>query len=145
MPAANFLQPQTAAAHSIRTSGHRQSSKPEQFSHSDPLSSSSSSSSSTSSTSTSTSTSSTSSSTNDRVRKDRSDSIGNSSPSKSLVKSSSRSSSESESRYVLNHARCSRCQSSVATGIGGAGMPSVSFGMNLYYCKRCAKMVGFER
>ncbi|EZF44327.1 hypothetical protein H112_02371 [Trichophyton rubrum D6] len=37
--------------------------------------------------------------------------------------------------------RCSRCQLSLSS----PGSKSVQFGVNCYYCNRCATMVGFIR
>ncbi|KAJ5245855.1 hypothetical protein N7468_000838 [Penicillium chermesinum] len=41
-------------------------------------------------------------------------------------------------------ARCSRCQQSLSLA-GPAGFGAVQFGMNSYYCTRCATKVGFVR
>lgn len=46
----------------------------------------------------------------------------------------------------LDIVRCSRCQRSLSiqhTSPPSAGV--VQFGMNSYYCSRCASMVGFNR
>ncbi|KAJ5325398.1 hypothetical protein N7541_011793 [Penicillium brevicompactum] len=37
--------------------------------------------------------------------------------------------------------RCSRCQQSLSLSQSGSG--AVQFGMNSYYCNRCASKVGF--
>ncbi|KAI9370370.1 hypothetical protein BJX61DRAFT_515846 [Aspergillus egyptiacus] len=40
--------------------------------------------------------------------------------------------------------RCSRCQRSMSVE-NGSTSEAVRFGMNSYYCSRCASMVGFIR
>ncbi|QKX53291.1 uncharacterized protein TRUGW13939_00369 [Talaromyces rugulosus] len=50
------------------------------------------------------------------------------------------------SHSFLDIVRCSRCQRSLSiqhTSPPAAGV--VQFGMNSYYCSRCASMVGFNR
>lgn len=44
---------------------------------------------------------------------------------------------------TLDIVRCSRCQQSLSLGQPGCG--AVQFGMNSYYCSRCATKVGFGR
>lgn len=39
-------------------------------------------------------------------------------------------------------ARCSRCQRSLSIDVNAG---KVSYGLNLYYCSRCAEMVGYKR
>ena len=47
--------------------------------------------------------------------------------------------------YILNLARCSRCQRTLSTGSSSAPAQGVvRFGTNLYYCARCANMVGWK-
>jgi hypothetical protein len=42
--------------------------------------------------------------------------------------------------------RCSRCQRSLSIENASSPAPGVvQFGMNSYYCSRCASMVGFNR
>ncbi|PTU23418.1 hypothetical protein P175DRAFT_0508101 [Aspergillus ochraceoroseus IBT 24754] len=41
--------------------------------------------------------------------------------------------------------RCSRCQRSMSLGNESSSPGVVRFGMNSYYCSRCASMVGFIR
>lgn len=56
-----------------------------------------------------------------------------------------RSSSDSQSSTFLDIVRCSRCQRSLS--INDSSTPAagvVQFGMNSYYCSRCASMVGFN-
>ncbi|KAJ5787942.1 hypothetical protein N7457_002932 [Penicillium paradoxum] len=47
------------------------------------------------------------------------------------------------SPQILDIVRCSRCQQSLSLGQSGCG--AVQFGMNSYYCNRCATKVGFGR
>jgi len=58
-----------------------------------------------------------------------------------------RSSSESTSSSVsFDIVRCSRCQRSLSIENASSPAPGVvQFGMNSYYCSRCASMVGFNR
>ncbi|KAJ5170897.1 uncharacterized protein N7500_003680 [Penicillium coprophilum] len=42
---------------------------------------------------------------------------------------------------TLDIVRCSRCQQSLSLGQSGSSI--VQFGMNSYYCGRCAAKVGF--
>ncbi|OJJ47904.1 hypothetical protein ASPZODRAFT_131507 [Penicilliopsis zonata CBS 506.65] len=55
-----------------------------------------------------------------------------------------RSSSESAVGMGFDIVRCSRCQCSLS--LDHPSSPGVvRFGMNSYYCSRCASMVGFIR
>ncbi|KAJ5893276.1 hypothetical protein N7495_004967 [Penicillium taxi] len=45
---------------------------------------------------------------------------------------------------TLNIVQCSRCQQSVYPS-NQSGSGPVQFGMNSYYCNRCASKVGFQR
>lgn len=66
-----------------------------------------------------------------------------SAPAPSLA--SPRSSSDSHPSNYLDIVRCSRCQRSLS--IQNSSTPAagvVQFGMNSYYCSRCATMVGFN-
>jgi len=58
-----------------------------------------------------------------------------------------RSSSESTgSSLSFDIVRCSRCQRSLSIENASSPAPGVvQFGMNSYYCSRCASMVGFNR
>lgn len=47
------------------------------------------------------------------------------------------------SPITLDIVRCSRCQQSLSVGTQSSG--AVQFGMNSYYCNRCASKVGFVR
>ncbi|KAJ6101840.1 hypothetical protein N7486_004267 [Penicillium sp. IBT 16267x] len=47
------------------------------------------------------------------------------------------------SPIILDIVRCSRCQQSLSVGTQSSG--AVQFGMNSYYCSRCASKVGFVR
>ncbi|KAJ5474288.1 hypothetical protein N7475_003854 [Penicillium sp. IBT 31633x] len=47
------------------------------------------------------------------------------------------------SPQTLDIVRCSRCQQSLSLGQSGGSV--VQFGMNSYYCSRCATKVGFGR
>ncbi|KAJ5921653.1 hypothetical protein N7454_009127 [Penicillium verhagenii] len=47
------------------------------------------------------------------------------------------------SPITLDIVRCSRCQQSLSVGTQSGG--AVQFGMNSYYCNRCASKVGFVR
>ncbi|KAJ5400149.1 hypothetical protein N7465_010638 [Penicillium sp. CMV-2018d] len=49
--------------------------------------------------------------------------------------------SEATSPQTLDIVRCSRCQQSLSLGQSGCSV--VQFGMNSYYCSRCATKVGF--
>lgn len=51
----------------------------------------------------------------------------------------------SSAALALQHARCSRCQrdSSIDLTTGGSNM--VQWGVNSFYCNRCAKIVGFNQ
>lgn len=49
--------------------------------------------------------------------------------------------SEATSPQTLDIVRCSRCQQSLS--LGQSGRSVVQFGMNSYYCSRCATKVGF--
>ncbi|KAJ5542791.1 hypothetical protein N7535_005214 [Penicillium sp. DV-2018c] len=44
------------------------------------------------------------------------------------------------SPQTLDNIRCSRCQRALSIGPSGG---AVQFGMNSYYCSRCAAKVGF--
>ncbi|KAJ5143351.1 uncharacterized protein N7515_002138 [Penicillium bovifimosum] len=44
------------------------------------------------------------------------------------------------SPQTLDNVRCSRCQRTLNIGPSGG---AVQFGMNSYYCSRCAAKVGF--
>ena len=63
----------------------------------------------------------------------------------SLSTTSSRqpSSERSPAPSVIHCARCSRCQRSVSSHEDVPGINGVSFGLNSYYCNRCAKAVGY--
>jgi len=41
------------------------------------------------------------------------------------------------------HARCSRCQRSASTDLTTGGSNMIQWGLNSFYCTRCAKIVGF--
>ncbi|EKV05315.1 hypothetical protein PDIG_37050 [Penicillium digitatum PHI26] len=49
--------------------------------------------------------------------------------------------SEATSPQTLDIVRCSRCQQSLS--LGQSSRSIVQFGMNSYYCSRCATKVGF--
>ena len=58
---------------------------------------------------------------------------------------SSPTASDSPTRqFNFDIARCSRCQRSLSLE-GGSAPDAVRFGMNSYYCIRCASMVGYVR
>ncbi|EPS28089.1 hypothetical protein PDE_03035 [Penicillium oxalicum 114-2] len=46
---------------------------------------------------------------------------------------------------TLDIVRCSRCQQSLSLASQSTGSGVVQFGMNSYYCHRCASKVGFLR
>ncbi|KAJ5964911.1 uncharacterized protein N7479_004787 [Penicillium vulpinum] len=48
---------------------------------------------------------------------------------------------EASPPQILDIVRCSRCQQSLSLGQSGCSI--VQFGMNSYYCSRCATKVGF--
>lgn len=52
------------------------------------------------------------------------------------------SSNNSNSSY-MDVARCSRCQRTASLASSNAGM--IAYGLNLWYCTRCAGMVGLNR
>ncbi len=53
------------------------------------------------------------------------------------------SSSSSSTDSSLDLARCSRCQRTPSLGVDGQGKSNmVQYGLNLWYCNRCATMVG---
>lgn len=58
--------------------------------------------------------------------------------------SSSDSSSESTSQIPVT-ARCSRCQRTPSVDIHTGKSNMISYGLNLWYCNRCAALVGFKR
>lgn len=60
----------------------------------------------------------------------------------SASSSSSSSSSSSESWSSPETARCSRCQRTPSIDIRTGKSNMVQYGLNLYYCSRCASMVG---
>jgi hypothetical protein len=81
----------------------------------------------------------------------------------SASSSSSHGSAHAQARYsldslqprveVLRCSRCAKCVETISTGTGGARRVSsdeasasgmVRFGHNLYYCDRCARMVGYK-
>lgn len=67
------------------------------------------------------------------------------SSSSSTCDSSPRSSTEStppQSPFI-DFARCSRCHRSVSVDGSPPSMTGVSFGINSYYCQRCANLVGY--
>ena len=60
----------------------------------------------------------------------------------STTSSDSSSSSDSDSWSPPETARCSRCQRRPSTDIHTRKSNMVQYGLNLYYCSRCAAMVG---
>ncbi|WPA96138.1 uncharacterized protein RHO25_000744 [Cercospora beticola] len=58
--------------------------------------------------------------------------------------SSSDSSSDSTSQIPVT-ARCSRCQRTPSVDIHTGKSNMISYGLNLWYCNRCAALVGFKR
>ncbi|KAF3394265.1 hypothetical protein F1880_004916 [Penicillium rolfsii] len=46
---------------------------------------------------------------------------------------------------TLDIVRCSRCQQSLSLASHSTASGVVQFGMNSYYCHRCASKVGFVR
>ncbi|KAJ5573390.1 uncharacterized protein N7459_007817 [Penicillium hispanicum] len=51
---------------------------------------------------------------------------------------------EATSAMTFDVVRCSRCQQSLSLA-NQSGSGVVQFGMNSYYCSRCASKVGFVR
>lgn len=58
--------------------------------------------------------------------------------------SDSSSSSISSTKSSLDIARCSRCQRTPSTDIKTGKSNMVQYGLNLWYCSRCAAMVGLS-
>lgn len=54
------------------------------------------------------------------------------------------SSSSAESFCAPETARCSRCQRTPSIDIKTGKSNMISYGLNLYYCSRCASMVGLH-
>ncbi|KAF2211415.1 hypothetical protein CERZMDRAFT_90899 [Cercospora zeae-maydis SCOH1-5] len=58
--------------------------------------------------------------------------------------SSSTSSADNTSNLPVT-ARCSRCQRTPSVDIQTGRSNMISYGLNLWYCSRCAALVGFKR
>ncbi|KAL2218675.1 hypothetical protein M432DRAFT_381855 [Thermoascus aurantiacus ATCC 26904] len=56
-----------------------------------------------------------------------------------------RSSNSTAATAAFDVVRCSRCQLSLSLENTSSSPGVVQFGMNSYYCSRCASMVGFNR
>ncbi|KAI0999827.1 hypothetical protein K3495_g8371 [Podosphaera aphanis] len=76
--------------------------------------------------------------------------------SSSKTSSSSSSSSKPSGHRTFIHnprvermrcVRCAKCVETIATGptIDEEGTGMISFGYNLWYCERCAKIVGYHK
>jgi hypothetical protein len=69
------------------------------------------------------------------------------SPSRSILSSSSSSSTSTSVCSTPPHGpiRCSRCHCESVYGLSNPTAGMVSYGANLYYCNRCADLVGYRR
>ncbi|CAK4032591.1 Hypothetical predicted protein [Lecanosticta acicola] len=59
--------------------------------------------------------------------------------------SSSKSSSIDSNMSSPEFARCSRCQRTPSIDVKTGGSNMVPYGLNLWYCLRCAHLVGFDK
>jgi hypothetical protein len=57
----------------------------------------------------------------------------------------SSTSSDTDSITMESAVRCCRCHRSLSAGVDATKSGFVSFGTNLYYCSRCASLVGYNR
>lgn len=69
-------------------------------------------------------------------------SLQSSSDDSSNSNDSSHSDNSSHSTSDFEHARCSRCQKTPSVDVARGGSNMIQYGLNLWYCSRCARLVG---